>query len=481
MADEDEGQLQVLQKRLQSLTELTGNLVGRATLMSRLGSGYGGERDIYSALGYNKDPQFRDFYVQYRRQDIAKAIIDRPVGATWRGKMTVVETDNDQETTFEKAWKELDQRLHVKAKFARVDRLAGLGKYGVLLLGLDDVRVKEDMQKPAERGNRKLLYVKPFSQNSAEIKYWESNANNERYGLPTIYQLTLQSPGDKTNIELHVHHSRIIHIPNQLMESEVEGLPRLEVVYNRLKDLEKTVGGSAEMFWRGARPGYQGKVDKEYSMGTEDVNELQKQITEYENDLRRILVNEGVDLDSLSMQVADPSNHVDIQIQMISAVTGIPKRVLTGSERGEQASTQDRQNWLELIQERRDEYAEPVVARPFIDKCIQLGILPGPKQENEDYTIQWPDLWAQSDKEKADVGKIKAEALKSYSGTPGTMDLMPPDAFYQLFLGLDENQIELIKEMQEAQVDEEEQDFDNGSQGGGAGEAGQSGEEEAEE
>ena len=37
---------------------------------------------------------------------------------------------------------------------------------------------------------------------------------------------------------------------------------------------------------------------------------------------------------------------------MISAETGIPKRILTGSERGELASSQDRDNWFERYPER---------------------------------------------------------------------------------------------------------------------------------
>ena len=128
-----------------------------------------------------------------------------------------------------------------------------------------------------------------------------------------------------------------------MLEDEVNGLPRLEAVFNRLLDLEKIVGGSAEMFWRGARPGFQGIVSEGYNMTDEDIDELQKQLDEYEHGLRRFLINRGVSLDALAQQVSDPRNHVDVQLQMISAITGIPRRILTGSERGELASTEDRE------------------------------------------------------------------------------------------------------------------------------------------
>jgi hypothetical protein len=282
--------VKALEERINTLSAI----VGRANLLARLGFSYGGERDIYNALGYPKNLTFNDYYAQYRRQDIAKAIIDRPVSATWRGKISVIETE-ERYTEFEKGWDKLDSQLNLRAKFARVDRLAGLGHYGVLLLGFDDVKSISDMANPVRKGKRQLKYVKPLSEVSAKIQEWDNNPNSERYGFPQIYQLTLEL-ADTSTITINVHYSRIIHIPGQLLEGEIEGMPRLEAVFNRLLDLEKVVGGSAEMFWRGARPGFQGIVSEGYEMSKEDEAELQKQLDEYEHGLRRFLVNRGVSL-----------------------------------------------------------------------------------------------------------------------------------------------------------------------------------------
>lgn len=438
--------VKALEERINTLSAI----VGRANLLARLGFSYSGERDIYNALGYPKNLTFDDYYAQYKRQDIAKAIIDRPVSATWRGKISVIETE-ERYTEFEKGWDKLDSQLNLRAKFARVDRLAGLGHYGVLLLGFDDVKSISDMANPVRKGKRQLKYVKPLSEVSAKIQEWDNNPNSERYGFPQIYQLMLEL-ADTSTITINVHYSRIIHIPGQLLEGEIEGMPRLEAVFNRLLDLEKVVGGSAEMFWRGARPGFKGIVSEGYEMSKEDEAELQKQLDEYEHGLRRFLVNRGVNIDALAQQVSDPRNHVDVQLQMISAVTGIPRRILTGSERGELASTEDRNTWLSMIQERREEYAEPVILRPFIDKCIEFGVLAKPKT---DYTVQWTDLWAASEKELADIGQIRATALKDYLMVPGAMDVIPPDVFYEKFLGLGRDQIDLIKELQLKGIDED--------------------------
>lgn len=434
-------------------------LIARMSLASKLGTQqYGGDRDIYQALGYKETITFADYYGRYTRQDIAKAVIDRPISVTWRGKLTIAEGEADTETALEREWKKLDQTLGLKSKFSRVDKLTGLGSYGVLLLGLNDVTNVDGFAKPTSPG-RKLLYVKPLSSESAKINTYESDPMNARYGLPLMYQITVQDAAVGSTKDLLVHYSRVIHITDDLLENEVLSLPRLMPVFNRLMDLEKLVGGDAEMFWRGARPGYAGSLEKDYQMTDTTMSDLQDQIDEYEHNLRRILVNEGVKLESLAQQIADPKNHVDIQIQMISAVTGIPKRILTGSERGELSSEQDTGEWLAYVQGRREEYAEPRIIRPFIDRCMELKILP---QSKSGYTVIWDDLFSISKKDKAEINRINAEALKAYFSQPLTPELFPFEAFLEYVMGMSPEQIERINTMREEQaemsVEEPEED-----------------------
>jgi hypothetical protein len=429
-------------------------IVGRAMLAAKLGQQYGTDRDVYEALGYKKTLDYSDFAARYYRQDIAKAIIDRPVKVTWRGELAIIESDDDKETALEKAWVELEERLQVTSRFGRLDKLTGIGQFGILFLGLSDAKNRDGHSKPVA-GSPKLSYIKPFGQGSVEISKYESRTASPRYGLPTEYTIEMTSTGasDYTT-EVKVHYNRVIHVTDEAMESEVKGTPRLEVVFNRLMDLEKLVGGSAEMFWRGARPGYQGKLDKDFMMTQATKDDLEDQINEYENNLRRILINEGVDLQALQQQVSEPGDHVDIQIQMISAATGIPKRILTGSERGELSSQQDKTEWLTYVKSRREEYAEPNIVRPFVDRLIEFGILP--EAGKDGYIVKWEDLFAQSEKEKVDIGKIRAEALSKYAASPMAEMTIPPDEFLKYFLGLSKEEVEQITEARDAAVTEEQ-------------------------
>jgi hypothetical protein len=212
------------------------------------------------------------------------------------------------------------------------------------------------------------------------------------------------------------------------------------------------------MFWRGARPGYHAKVDPEYDLSTAAEADLQDQIDEYEHKLRRILTAQGIDLNPLSTQVSDPSSHIDAQIQMISAITGIPKRILTGSERGELASGQDQDSWDDLIEDRREEFATPQIIRPFVDRCIEYGVLPQPS--TGEYSVEWPDMRTRTDGEKASVGQTRAQALQAYVANTAAEDVVPPEAFFRYFLGLGDEEITLINEMRDAAVKEEEADIE---------------------
>ena len=77
-------------------------------------------------------------------------------------------------------------------------------------------------------------------------------------------------------------------------------------------------GGSAEMFWRGAFPGYGFKEDKDSSMNAQALSDLEDEIQDYMHDLRRYIRLRGISVETLQTQVSDPSKHIQVQIDLIS-------------------------------------------------------------------------------------------------------------------------------------------------------------------
>lgn len=433
----------------QQLKVLASVVQARRSLSNKLGATYDGQRDLYAALGYKKDPTFSDYYSRYCRQDIAKRIINAYPDATWRQHPEVLEDENPEVSTpFEQAWAEVRDKHSLFHQFSRVDKLAGIGRYAVLFLGFSDGG--EVLEKEVTRSaSLELLYVKPYSEKNAEINTWDKDRNSKRYGLPLTYKLRVQ---DKTKeatnstSELIVHHSRVLHVAEGLLESEVYGTPRLESVLNRLDDLERIAGGSSEMFWRGGFPGISFEMDPEAEeLSTEGKEQLDEAIDDYMHSMRRYIKLQGIKANSLAPQIADPSNHADLQLKLISGSTGIPVRILTGSERGELASTQDKENWTDRNEERRADFAEPVILRAFIDRLISLGVLP-----EADYKVRWPSISGTSEKDQAELGKTKAEALAKYLSADGDR-IVPPQQFLTYFLGFED---EVATEMIDSLIDD---------------------------
>jgi hypothetical protein len=121
---------------------------------------------------------------------------------------------------------------------------------------------------------------------------------------------------------------------------------------------------------------------------------------------------------------------------------------------------------LEKIQDRREEFAEIQIVRALVDRLIQYKVLPKPR---EDYEVVWSDLYAASYKDKVDIGRTRAEALKAYASVPGLSELIPPEKFVELFLGFSSEQAQKLMmhvqdmagaEARDAATEEEERLFD---------------------
>jgi hypothetical protein len=342
----------------------------------------------------------------------------------------------------------------------------------------------------AVQGEPKLNYIQCYGSSAATIDKTNEDATDPRFGMPEIYQIspatltTATAQKITSQTSLKVHWTRIIHLVEDNLESEVIGTPRLQVPYNRLKDIEKILGGSAEMFWRGARPGYQASIDPDANWDIDDPSlaEMREQLEEYENNLRRMLFTQGIDLKAIEMQIANPLDHLKAQLEDVAAATNIPLRILVGTEEGRLAGAQDSEHWDDYVSGRRREWAEPVVIRPFIDRLIKFKALPEPQEGN--YNVIWPDLRTPSDKEKAEVGRIRSEALNKYLMAPGADSVIPIDQAIQHLFGLDEDAARDIIEDSEimirGEIDEREEENETAKSPGetetpGEGEGGEGG------
>lgn len=295
---------------------------------------------------------------------------------------------------------------------------------------------------------RKLLFIRCFDETLVDVVQYESDSKSPRFGQPVMYNIKLTDPRfikGGTGLTMNtakVHWSRVLHVADNLGSSEVFGVPRMQTVYNRLLDLRKLLSGSAEMYWKGAFPGY--NLSTHPQLGGDvsfDAQEIKEQMEQYMNGLQRYTALVGASMNSLAPQVVDPASQIQVQLEAICVRLAVPMRVFMGSERGELASSQDAGTWNDRLKQRQNGYLTPRMIVTFIDRLIKLQILPVPTG----YSIVWPDLSAASDLEKAQKANMMTQALAGYvSG--GIEQIMTLPDYLVKIMGFDEAEAKQIDE-----------------------------------
>jgi len=400
-----------------------------------LGQQYGSQRQLYDALGYERQLRVAHYIAKYNRgPGIARGIVEKPIMDCWSGELKVVEAEetSEDETEFERVSREFLQgrytRIKPSARMRSADRWCRILKYSLILIGVQDSALEEG--RPSSLSNA----VDDSSVNSMEdIKYlsifderdvdWseitlDKDPTSERYLLPETYNIDF---GDDVGSQ-DVHHSRLLHIVEEPDKDELKSPSVYKSIFNRLEDLEKLLGGSAEMFWRAAWPGLvltpPTDADGVPMKFEDDGQPIHEQIRKYRMNLDRVHQVNG-NLEKLDTQVADPLNHVMVQYQDISSDIDIPMSILRGNETGERATAEDRQMYNDFIFTRRVEHCEEQIVRGLYDRFLEWGAMPE-TQSGENgisvYKTIWPPTEQLNRSQEADVALKWAQAYQTASG-----------------------------------------------------------------
>lgn len=436
------------------------------------GASHNGKRNYDEDFGYPGSVTPLDLMRIYRRNGIASRIIRAYPQATFEEMPTIRDEAGDSAeekkangranpsfSPFVKSVYDFLDRTQAMRYLERFDRMQSIGRFGVLVMGFRD---NNALTTPLRNGKAELIYLQAYGEPSVEIVRYETDTKNPRYGLPLMYRIQPGKYGTEGTTapraaQFEVHYSRVLHAAEFLDDSEVLGTPRLEPVYNHLLDLQKILGSGAETFWRLSNPGIAFTADSDAQMDKEILDAMKGQIDEFENGMRRYLALQGLTPNTLGPgnQIADPSPAVGALLDVISGATGIPKRILTGSERGELASSQDADTWASRIDERQNNFATPQIILPFVNKMIETGNIAKPQGV---VTVVWPESGALSPKDQAEVGRIRSETLAKYAASPNAELIVPPQEFRRDFLQLEpesEFEIEEPEDLPEEEEDEQ--------------------------
>jgi uncharacterized protein len=508
-----DGKQPLTANELQVMQRMVGNILAARQEWLRRVTGGDPRRDIADECGYNKNPTVQDYQDLVDRHSIAGKVNSLWAEESWQVSPSVYE-DEDSETVtpFEQAWDALDKQLAGEESFFEeeeggaifpalelVDKLSGIGHYGVLLLGVDDGRelnqpvrgYNEKNTAPAGRDHdgklyvpsvngvysltvnveqttgRQLLYLSAFPESLAPVVQWEANKTSRRYGQPTMYRVTMCDPTKEGEVGTppaateDVHWTRVIHVADTFHHaptSLVMAVPRLQPVLDHLYNLSKLYGADAEAYWRNCvakmiletQPSDGGDVDVDHT-SLKDMFERAGTGMQAYYFLRNLT---GKVLPPL---VCDPTNHILAQLQAIAIKIGCPLRVLMGSEQGKLAADQDSTKWNKSLARRQKNYNTPRLIRPFVNRLVGVGVLPRPA---DSVKCDWPAINTQNDLEKAQIFLVKTQALAAY--VSGNVEsLVPPLDYLTRYGGETEEEAQAtLDNAEELAVDRVEEDLE---------------------
>lgn len=439
-------------------------------------------RDFNKECGYPDFINPRLYRLMYDREGIAKRFNDIYPDECFSVEPEIYETEDDRDMTdLEQGWLDLttNEQTNPLHYFHRIDVMSGIERYGALLYGLDDglplnqpVRgIGEDGLPDGSSPSHNLLYLRCFDEITAPITKFQTDRNNPRYSQPLEYSMHFsnfgfnQGMGGSTaagseTVQQTVHWSRVQHVADNRQNSNIFGVPRMQPVYNRLCDVHKILGGSAEMFWKGGFPGFSFELDPALVAAgvTIDTDSLKQQFYAFSNSLQRYISLVGLNAKSLAPQVADPEGHLNSQLLAIALAGGIPLRIFLGSEQGQLASGQDVRTWNRRLMKRQTTYLTPMLIRPFIDRMIMFGVLAPPAKKSYldvirgkkpqtsngmGYKVHWPDVNIPDRNENSQIADRMANTMQKYV-TGGVAQAYPLRPWLTMVMGLTPDQADFV-------------------------------------
>ena len=421
------------------------SLYSRSQAAAKAGLSFGNNRDLYLALGYDREITNQKYRDRYKRGGVARTIIRHYPERTWSGGFELVEDPAPDITTpFEEAFSALYNRLSLSSYLLRADIVARQGQYGVIVLGLPGESFKQEIPRGTSQGQ--LEYIRILYEDAATIPSDATvkNTSDPRYGKPLYYRCTI----DRDQVD--VHWSRVLHIVESPLDNDLYHDPALEACWNALDDLDKVQGAGAEATFRRMGTPAALEMDPEMDLDSTEEDLLTDELNELHHGMRPFarLIGTKPHWPTGNVPNFDPNQKACFRY--LSSITRIPLRIFTGSERGEQASTQDRENEREVVDVRRSTFGTSVI-RQLTDRLIEYGYLPTPV----DYYVQWPQWVRINETEKATIVSNLALANERQKKATGEI-LVSSDEIRRDWLDY-----ESLKESNIETGDETDQDNDN--------------------
>lgn len=401
-------------------------LIGNSTpitrsLRSLVGGGspfitHGGERDMFEVLGYPFVIDWEQNLIMFKRMGIATRVCRGVARSCWRDIPTITANGDDDELLYEDDIAVLS-KLKMFRRLEQADTLNRIGHFSVLFVGVQDgLDVSLPLGKAFGANSIDNVFFRAYSEDGVEVLTYDTEPSSPRFGSPETYQLMTRLMGNEKitvdTLARVVHHSRIVHMAEDALDNDFEGMSALEPIFNSLLDLVKASGGSAEAYWKNAQRilAFMAKEGVE-AASDDELAALSLAIDEFTNGMRNGIRLGDIDMQSVDAVIADPKEIILGIFKIISGSTGIPLRILTGEGGGQTTGSEDKAAVNTFLKERQD----LVCSDWLLQVMTILGKAGVIEEVPNDAVATWPVNEALNELEKSEVIKNRAVAAKDLS------------------------------------------------------------------
>jgi phage-related protein (TIGR01555 family) len=393
------------------------------SLVSRMGT----ERDKAATVFYTH-PTMTDeqALAAYRGSWLPRKIVDIPAldscrkWRDWQAKATDIELIEAEEA-----------RLNVKGKILEALTKARLFGGAAIFIGTGDNRPELPIS-PEALGKQGIKYLTVLSRRDMTAGPIEQDVTSEFHGKPSYYEVT----GASSLSMVRIHPSRMVIFvgarqPDSLMTAgllEGWGDSVLTATLDAIKNADSTAGNIASIVFEAkvdviripnfmASLGderYRAKILERYTLAN-----MSKGIN------GTLLLDKEEEYETKGAQLAGLTDILMAFLQVVSGAADIPvTRLLGQSPAGMSATgTSDMKNYHDRIQSIQELELTPAMHR--LDECIIRSAL-GSRPAEVHYV--WAPLEQMSEKERADIFKLTADAARQLVGSGTGQEIIARDA-----------------------------------------------------
>lgn len=401
---------------------------------------YDGLTSLVANLGTSRDKAATTFYVanvlddaqalaMYEGSALARNIVDIPAVDSCREWRDWQATEEQIE-----AIEAEEKRLNMRTKVLQARKWARLFGGAAIYIGTNDTDLSQPLDpnrigkyEEARGGIRYMTVIDKTQLSAGDIV---TDPASEWYGKPAFYRLTSQQ-----ETQTQIHPSRLImFVGNEKPSTHLQindgwGSSVLAATRDAINQADGTAANIASLV-------FEAKVDV---ISIPNLMDQLRGNPVYEQELLKrfgtaatmkgingtLILDAGETYEQKSPTLATLPEILMSFMQIVAGASRIPATLLLGQAPQGMNSTGegDYKNHLDRVASEQTLYMTP--AMHIGDECLIVSAL---GSRPDDVYYAWSPLWHQSEKEKADIFKTKADAARQLVGTTSGQEIIPREA-----------------------------------------------------